>query len=138
MVCVQTHNLIETDRQLATSLAPSREQTTHIVTPLADTMRFIHHKPCQPIPPRQIPHDAFDPSTHTHHLWRDIHNLGPRVRPREFLMREILIALRHIAGISYRGDVFAEEMSSLVIDERDEGRDDKGHAFGLAQGTDGR
>ena len=53
-------------------------------------------------------------------------------------MREILVALRHIAGISYRGDVFAEEMSSLVVDERNEGRDDKGHAFGLAQGTDGR
>jgi hypothetical protein len=29
-------------------------------------------------------------------------------------------------------------MSSLVVDERNEGRDDKGHAFGLAQGTDGR
>ena len=78
----------------------------------------------------QIPHDMFDSSTHTHHLRRDIYNLGMRFAFTQLLMGQILVRLTEITSISDSGNVEVAQMTGLIVDERDEWGYDEGDAFG--------
>ena len=107
-------------------------------THLTDTMRFINNKARKAVPPIEIPHDVFDGTTHTHHLWRDIHHLCMGLAFTQLLMCEILVSLGQITSICDSWDIEVAEVARLIVDERNEGRYNECDPFGLAVGANSR
>jgi hypothetical protein len=102
------------------------------VTHLADTVRFINDESRKPIAPMKIPHNMFDGPAHAHHFGCHIDHLGMRLRLAKLLVGEILVCLAEVTGVGDSRDIEIAQMSSLIIDEGDERRNDKGDPFCFA------
>jgi hypothetical protein len=68
-------------------------------------MCFIDNESRKSLSAMQIPHDMFNSPTHTHHLRRDVDDLGMRFAFTQLLVGQVLVRLTEITSISDGGNV---------------------------------
>lgn len=106
------------------------------MSPRADAVRFVNHEPSEHLPMDQVANNAPDLASHREHLRSDVNDLGTRFGLGQLLVRNPFIGRRQITGIRNRGNCTLDKMSSLIIDKRDQWRNDKCHTTRFAARAD--
>lgn len=108
------------------------------MAPRAHAVRFVNDKTSQTLSSEQIAEDSLDMAAHTEHLWRNVHNLSVGFRAGQLGMCLLLILGRHVTRVGNGRDATVDQVSRLIVDQRDERGDDKCYSPRFAAGANSR
>lgn len=107
------------------------------MAPCAHAVRFVNDKPGKTVSADKVADDAFDSATLDEHFGRNIDDLGEWFRaPQQLLVCVLPILSNQVAGVRNGRNLLLDQVSRLVVDQRDERRNDNGDTFPLALGAD--
>lgn len=107
------------------------------MAPLADTVGFVNYKACKSLAADEVGQNRLDTPALVEHLGCDVDNLGPRVGFRQLVVSHVLVGLREVASVRNGRNTALDEVPRLVVDERNQRRDDECDTLGLASRADG-